>query len=318
MARAVVTGATGFIGTHLVAHLRALNWNVIALARRASNVAALNALGAVVVRTDISDRTTMMASIPTGVDVLFHLSCAPFGNGFQSDYFTRVNEEGLRNSIFIATEKKITCMVYMSDAIAYGEQADIIHEKTALAQPQSLQGSYPRSRRECEAIFGRAIARGLDAVNVMPGAVLGHGLRQYRVQPFKAAIDQDIVEVSEGGRNFVDVESVVQLLVRAAERGMIGQRYFIGGQYQSWADILQRFVDVNGLSTKITKSGRLSQTVKLVKRLARSSKTIDPAEDWMWARQQRLSIEISQNDLGFEPQDIDATLKSLYAYLRNS
>jgi dihydroflavonol-4-reductase len=316
MARAVVAGATGFIGTHLVGYLRSLNWNVIALARRTSNVGVLNSLGADVVRADITDRSAVMAAIPTGIDVMFHLSCAPFANGFQADYLGRVNEDGLRNSIFAATEKKVTCLVYMSDAIAYGEKIDIIHERTELAQPQTLPSAYAKSRRECEAIFGRAIARGLDAVSVMPGAVLGHGLRQYRMRLFESVLDQATAQAPDGGRNFVDVTSVVQVLVRAAERGMTGQRYLVGGPYQSWEDILQRFVDVNGLSTKIIKAGRLDRATKLFKRFASSSKSIDPTDDWMWARQLHLSSEISQNDLRFQPGDIDAALKSLYSYLR--
>jgi dihydroflavonol-4-reductase len=316
MARAVVTGATGFIGTHLVAHLRALNWTVIALARRTSNIATLNSLGADVVRADITDRTAMLAAVPTGADVLFHLCAAPFGSGFQADYLTRVNEDGLRNSIFAATEKKVTCMVYLSDAIAYGEQADVIYEKTDLAPMASLQGPYAKSRRECEAIFGRAIARGLDAVSVMPGAVIGHGLRQYRIRPFKSVIDQATAQAPDGGRNFVDVASVVHALVRAAERGMTGQRYLVGGPYQSWAEILQRFVEINGLSTNITTAGRFDGVTKILKKLTPGSKKIDPAEDWIWSRQLNLSAEISQNDLEFQPGDIDAALKSLYVYLR--
>jgi dihydroflavonol-4-reductase len=318
MARAVVTGATGFIGTHLVAHLRSLNWNVSAVARRTSNIGVLTSLGADVVRADITDRTAMMAAVPAGVDVLFHLSCAPFGNGFQADYLTRVNEDGLRNSIFAATEKKVTCMVYLSDAIAYGEQAETIHEKTQLAQPQALPSAYAKSRRECEAIFGRAIARGLDAVSVMPGAVLGHGLRQYRMRPFESVVGQGFAQAPKGGRNFVDVASLVHLLVRAAERGMTGQRYLVGGPYQSWQEILQRFAEINGLSTKITKAGPFSPVAKLLKRLAPSSKPIDPTDDWIWERQLQLSSETSQNDLGFQPGDIDITLKSLYTYLRGS
>ncbi len=318
MAQAVVTGAAGFIGTHLVAHLCALNWTVIALARRSSNIAVLNALGAHVVRTDITDRTATLAAVPTGTDVLFHLAAAPFGTDFQADYLKRVNEDGLRNSIFAATEKKATCMVYLSDPIAYGAQTDVIHEKTSLASMSSLQGAYAKSRRECEAILGRAIARGLDAVSVMPGAVLGHGLRQYRMRPFEAVIDQATAQAPAGGSNFVDVAAVVQAIVRAAERGMTGQRYLVGGPYQSWQEILQRFVEVNGLSTNITTAGQYNGLTKILKKFNPFSASMDPAEDWMWSRRLNLSAEMSQNDLGFAPGDIDAVLKSLYAHLRGA
>jgi dihydroflavonol-4-reductase len=317
MAVAVVTGATGFIGTHLVAHLRSLNWHVIALARRTSNVAVLNSLGAEVVRVDVTDRTAMLAAVPQQADVVFHLACAPFGNGFQADYIARVNEDGLRNALFAATDKKATCLVYVSDAICYGVQDSIIHDKTELAAPQNLQGAYARSRRECEAIFGRAIARGLDAVCVMPSAVLGHGLRQYRMRPFEELLDSESVHATEGGRNFVDVASFVQLLVRAAERGMTGQRYLVGGAYQSWEEILQRFVDVNGLSTKVNRISGLGQVAKIFKKLGPSSRSVDRADEWMWSLNLEISAEISESDLGFKPSEIDAALKTLYAYLRN-
>jgi dihydroflavonol-4-reductase len=317
MAVAVVTGATGFIGTHLVAHLRSLNWHVIALARRTSNAAVLSSLGAEVVRVDVTDRAAMLAAVPLRTDVLFHLACAPFGAGFQADYMARVNEDGLRNALFAATDKKATCLVYVSDAVCYGAQATIIHEKTELASPQNLQGAYARSRRECEAIFGRAIARGLDAVSVMPSAVLGHGLRQYRMQPFQAVLESESVHAPDGGRNFVDVASFVPLLVRAAERGMTGQRYLVGGAYQSWEEILQRFVDVNGLSTKVSKQNSFSRATKILKKLGSSVRSADRTDEWMWSLSLQISSEISETDLDFRPGDVDGALNALYAYTRS-
>ncbi len=318
MATAVVTGATGFIGTHLAAHLRSLNWRVIALARRTSNVAVLQSLGADVVRVDITDRTAVLAAVPQDTDVLFHLACAPFGNGFQSDYIARVNEDGLRNALFAATDKKVTCTVYLSDAICYGTQSHIIHEKAELAAQPMLQGAYARSKRECEAILGRAIARGLDAVSIMPTAVLGHGLRPYRARLFQSALDADTVLVPDGGRNFVDVASLVQMMLRAAERGMIGQRYLVGGAYQSWEDILRRFIDINGLSTKLNKQSGFGKIVSKVKHLSAASKSQDPSDAWLWSRNLQISAQISELDLAFQAGDIDLALRNLYAFLRGS
>jgi dihydroflavonol-4-reductase len=319
MAIAVVTGATGFIGTHLVAYLRSLNWRVIALVRRASNAATLEALGAQVVRLDMADRTAVLAAVPQRADVLFHLSCAPFDTGLAADNIARVNEDGLRNALFAATDKKVACTVYVSDAICYGNQSIVIDEKTELAPPNILQGAYARSRRECEAIFGRAIARGLDAVSIMPGAVIGHGLRPYRAKLFQAALQSDKVTAPDGGRSFVDVASLVPMIVRAAERGMTGQRYLVGGPYQSWAEILQRFVDVNGLSTNITEQTRLGQVMQLgtqiIRKLAPAARRQAQTNDWMWACDQQISAHISALDLDFQSGDIDTALKALYACL---
>jgi dihydroflavonol-4-reductase len=313
MAVAVVTGATGFIGHHLIAHLRALNWQVIGLARQAANTDMLASMGAQIIRVDVTDRAKILAAVPLGADVLFHLACAPFGAGLQADYLARVNEDGLRNVLFAATDKKVTCTIYMSDAICYGEQASIIDEHTPMAPLSMLPSPYARSRRECEAIFGRAIARGLEAVSLMSGAIIGDGLRFYRRQFFEAAIKLTSVQAPTGGHNFVDVESVVQALIRAAERGMTGQRYFVGGTYQSWEEMLQRFIKVNGLSTKVTQAGYLGQFTKILNNLLPTTKSVDHRDDWIWSHQLHLSTNMSQTDLGFQPRDIDAALKKLYA-----
>jgi dihydroflavonol-4-reductase len=318
MALAVVTGASGFIGTHLVAHLRALQWDVIALARRSAKTARLEALGAKIVHVDIVDRTAMLAAVPMGVDVLFHLACAPFGSGFQADYISRVNEDGLRNALFAATDKKTTCTVYLSDAICFGTHDGVITEKSGLAEPKDLHGPYARSKRECEAILGRAIARGLDAVSLMSSAVLGEGLRAYRAAPFIGAITSEAVTAPGGGRCFVDVEALVPLLVRAAEKGMTGQRYLVGGPYQNWADIVQRFIDVNGLSTTLTAPGRfndfLHASANRLKALAGRGRA-DSIDAWMWAHKQQISADLSQSDLGFLPSDPDKALTKLYTSL---
>jgi dihydroflavonol-4-reductase len=318
MALAVVTGASGFIGTHLVAHLRALHWDVVALARRSSKTAHLAALGAKVVAVDVTDRSGMLAAVPTGVDVLFHLACAPFGSGFQDDYIARVNEDGLRNALFAATDKKTTCTVYLSDAICFGRVEGMIHEKTMLANPKNLQGAYARSKRECEAILGRAIARGLDAVSVMPSAVLGAGLRAYRAKPFHEAMAHQSVGTASGGRCFTDVSALAHLLVCAAERGMTGQRYLVGGPYQSWAEIMQRFIDVNGLSTKLSPTSGVAALIQYnVNRLKALSGrgTGQYVDDWMWQHKQQISAELSQSDLGFEPLIPDKALADLYSSL---
>ncbi len=321
MALAVVTGASGFIGTHLVAYLRSLGWNVLALTRRTSKTQHLQDLGATVVPVDVVDRTGMRSAVPTGVDVLFHLACAPFGSGFQPDYISRTNEDGLRNALFAATEKKTTCAVYMSDAICFGDHSDLIHEKTALADPKNLHGAYARSKRECEAILGRAIARGLDAVSVMPSAVIGAGLRPYRALPFATAMADDALCVPSGGRSFVDVDSLVRLLVKAAERGMTGQRYLVGGPYQSWTEIVQRFADVNALSTNFgtqTAAGKLLKNSVTRLRALTTRNAEVTADAWLWSQKQQISAQISEADLGFEAANPDKALTELYDFLRQS
>jgi dihydroflavonol-4-reductase len=319
MARAVVTGATGFIGSHLCAHLRGLGWQTIAIARRGAQTAALETIGVEIARADILDRTGVLAAVPTETDVLFHLACAPFGTGLEANYVRRVNEDGLRNALFAATDKKITCTVYVSDAVCFGKRTDILTERTPLAAPQMLQGSYAKSKRECEAIFGRAVARGLEAVSLMPGAVLGDGLRRYRALPFLAALGEDEFLQKSGGRHFVDVETFVQTLVTAAQRGRTGQRYLVGSHYYSWQEIAQDFLDVNNLSTKLQRRGGIESILRGIASMTRRSLFSNPVDDdaWAWASEQHISADVAVADLGFTPENIQPALTALYKSLRS-
>lgn len=321
MALAVVTGATGMVGTELVRHLRQLRWRVIALVRKGSDASGIEALGAGICRVDLLDRSAVTAAVPEGADVLFHLAAAPFNAGFAPDYISRVNEDGLRSILFAAVDKRVTCTVYLSDSVVYGFGTTVITEEKRMAEPEQLRNSYARSRRECEAILGRAMARGLDAISVLPAGVIGAGLRIYRAAPFREMLWADTLVVPDGGRCFVAIEDVPPALVAAAERGVAGQRYLLGGPYLSWRALLGQFAAVNSLPVRLRLASRLSEP--LGRGLARlglrrtGSFGMDHADAWLMSREQRISSDLAASDLGFAPSGLDGSLTGLGDSLRN-
>ena len=76
MKTAFVTGATGFLGTNLVDELVGQGWQVMALRRRASGVGDLQRFPVRLAEGDILDLASLRASIPEGVDAVFHLAAS--------------------------------------------------------------------------------------------------------------------------------------------------------------------------------------------------------------------------------------------------
>jgi dihydroflavonol-4-reductase len=317
MALAIVTGATGMIGTHLVRALRARRWKVLALVRRDSQTAALEALGATPVRTDLLDRGRTVAAVPEGADVIFHLAGASWNMGLMPDYLTRVNEDGLRNIIFAATDRRATCLVNLTDAVIYGPQESLLTEESPLADPRQLNHPYERTRRECEAIFGRAVARGLDAVSVVASAVLGAGLRPHHSMLFRILHERPDMLVPPGGRCFIGAEVLADTLIAAAEKGRTGQRYLVGGPPLSWHEVLERYAAANGLDTALKPYRKAGFLPSWLNRLGAGSSLDVNREDYrLLTRSQHLSCDLCAAELGCPPGDLDIALRALASTLR--
>jgi nucleoside-diphosphate-sugar epimerase len=99
MKTAFVTGATGFLGTNLVDELVGQGWQVMALRRRASGVGDLQRFPVRLAEGDILDLASLRASIPEGVDAVFHLAASTSLWSRRNAEQTRINVDGTRNVV---------------------------------------------------------------------------------------------------------------------------------------------------------------------------------------------------------------------------
>ncbi len=236
--RALVTGATGFIGAHVARDLLAHGWEVRALARPGAPRGQLADVGTPAehlprvewVEGDMLDRASLDRAAP-GCDAAFHVAAAYSLWTRDPDGMVRTNVEGTRNVLEAARAAGVPRVVYTSSVSCVGEAppGGLASEDTTV-HPEDLVGPYKRSKWEAEGVARAAAEAGQDVVIVNPASVIGPGDRK-PTPTGKLIVDflrGDMPAYVETGLNFVDVRDVAAGHRLAFERGAAGRRYILG------------------------------------------------------------------------------------------
>lgn len=231
MPTALVTGATGQVGHHMIQRLRRDGWSVRALVRDAARAGSLSRAGVMLATGDVLEPTGL-ARAARGCDVVFHAAAVitPRG-GWEA--FSRPNVEGTRNVIG-AAEKAGARMVHVSSVAVYGageryaEGAGRVSEETPLA-PLAPDAWYARSKRDSEALVLEAHAAGrLWATAVRPDVIYGPHDRQF-VPRLGRLLRHGIAPLVRGGRSTMSVvhaANVADGMLRAATTDAAGGRAY--------------------------------------------------------------------------------------------
>jgi dihydroflavonol-4-reductase len=239
MARtAFVTGATGFVGLNLVEELLAQGWRVIALHRAGSELKYLQRMQAERVTGDITNADDVRRAMPQGVDAVFHVAGDTNLWSRRNAAQDRINIDGTRNVVDAALERRALRFVHTSSISAYGLQRGRLDERTPLLGKYSSV-NYNRSKHLAEEAVRAGIARGLDAVILNPGAILGpYDTRNYaRLVRLVAA--RKLPGVPPGALPFCHVREVARAHVAAFEKGRKGENYLLGGADASFVELLR-------------------------------------------------------------------------------
>jgi nucleoside-diphosphate-sugar epimerase len=167
----LVTGAAGFLGRHLVAHLVKHGVKTRASALPWEDTRALAALGAQVVHADLTKPETLPPLFSDGVDRVFHLGAIC---NLSTPYavLRRVNVEGVERITDLALAADVRTFVHVSSTSVYGPYRG--HPFTE-GTPREPQDDYGRSKRDGEEIVWKRMGEGLRAVVLRPCTVYGPG-----------------------------------------------------------------------------------------------------------------------------------------------
>lgn len=229
MRTALVTGATGLVGRHIVERLLRDEVEVRAMVRDPARAEELRAIGVELVRGDVLDAAAFVRAA-AGRDVVFHTAAAvtPTG-GWEA--FQRPNVEGTRNAI-AATVAAAARLVHVSSVAVYGgasryQSSGLTDEETVLA-PLADDNYYARSKRESEALVMDAHAAGrLWATAVRPDVIYGRHDRQFI--PRVATLLRRVAPIIGGGRTtlaIVHAANVADGMALAAATDAAGGRAY--------------------------------------------------------------------------------------------
>ena len=226
--RTLVTGATGFIGSHLVRALLQRGDAVRMLVRTPDKTEPLRALGAEVLRGDLGEPHSL-AGITSGADVVFHLGSAITGS---ADVFERVDVQGTSTLLSEAERAGVRRFVYVGTLSGYplaakGDGA-VIDEQCPFDQT-GLLGAYARAKSRCEEMVLAANARGkMEAVIVRLGLVCGFGASVFPPHVCKVISANRVILFGNGSvpLPLTLIDNAVDALILAATVPRIGGESF--------------------------------------------------------------------------------------------
>lgn len=211
---ALITGATGFVGGHLVRRLAAAGWQVRALVRATSDTRALDAAGAEHVVGDL-DAVDAIRDAADGADTVFHLAALTIARG--EEPFVRANAQGTRNVVrgVLSAPNRPRRLVYLSSYAACGPARNGRPRGTD-ETPEPLT-AYGRTKLQGEAAVRQAERDGIETAILRAPPVYGPG--DQALLPYFRLVKRRLAPAPAGGlrTHMVYVEDLAAALARAAD-----------------------------------------------------------------------------------------------------
>ena len=321
MARsAFVTGGTGFVGINLIERLKAEGWDVTALVRPTSDLQFINRFQPKLVTGAITDRASLDAAIPHGVDTLFHVAGNTNMWRKRNAEQTRDNVEGTRNVVDAAIAKGVRRLIVTSSIAAYGPVTGAVTEETPSRAAQS-RVNYELTKWQAQEIARAAVGQGLEVVIMQPGAIMGPYDIGTWSRMFHMVRDGKMNAVPPAGLTFAHVHEVVGAHIAAADKGENGGQYLLGGENRTMLDLVQAIAAL--LGAKAPSSTVPVALVKLVAQFGDFASNFtgkEPAFTPEMAEglggNSTITAAKAQRELGFKVVPLEVMVKDCYDWMR--
>ena len=258
--KALVTGATGFVGGAVARALVRRGIDVRVMARGGSDLQNLQGLPHELVTGDLRDQASLRSAL-TGCSQLYHVAAHYALWAKDPSIFYDVNVIGTKNLLEAARDVGTERIVYCSTigAIGLPPSGGLGTEETPVSLEQ-MAGHYKRSKYLAEQEVLKLAKAGLPVVIVNPSAPVGAA----DVKPTPTG--QIVVDFMKGrmpayietGLNIVDVDDVAAGHLLAMEKGRTGERYILGGKNLMLREVLEILSRLSGVKAPTIKLPRLA------------------------------------------------------------
>ena len=245
----LVTGATGFVGSHVARQLVSAGQNVRVLVRPTSNFKLLEDLRVERVEGDLRDAGSIERAMQ-GVRRVFHVAADYRLWTQHPEELYESNVEGTRRLIAAAERAGVERVVYTSTVatIAVPQHGAGLPNEATAARLEDMIGHYKRSKFLAEQVALEAAKAGAPVVIVNPTAPVGPG--DWKPTPTGRIILDFLLgkmpAYVDTGLNVVAVEDVAAGHLLAAEKGRNGERYILGGRNLTLKEILDALAAITG------------------------------------------------------------------------
>lgn len=281
---ALVTGATGFVGSHVARQLVAAGESVRALARPGARRNALDGVAVEWVEGDLRDEASLDRALKS-VRRVFHVAADYRLWAKRPQEIYENNVAGTKNLLAAALRSHVEKFIYTSTVatIAVARGADLPDETNRTTVDEMI-GNYKKSKLLAEQEALRAAHEGLPVVIVNPTTPVGPG--DWKPTPTGRIILDFLLgrmpAYVDTGLNFVAVEDAARGHLLTAERGKIGERYLLGGENLTLKQVLDHLAEITGLRAPARK---IPHAVALLAALG------DTAFSRIMGREPRIQVE---------------------------
>jgi dihydroflavonol-4-reductase len=244
MRPALVTGASGFLGWHVARVLLERGFHVRALVRPGSRVSELD----VEPRPgDLRDAASLERAV-SGCGLVFHVAADYRLWAKDRKELYNINMDGTRNLLTAAKQEGVERVVYTSTVGCIGIPHGGIGDETTPVALEDMTGDYKRSKFLAEQVALEFARGGLPVVTVNPTAPVG----DHDVKPTPTGkivldfLNGDMPAFIDTGLNVVDVRDTAEGHWLACQHGRPGERYILGSENLTLAQILQQLAKITG------------------------------------------------------------------------
>jgi dihydroflavonol-4-reductase len=311
--KACVTGATGFVGAHVVRALAQRGDDVRVVYRNPDRLKALAGTRYRRAKCDVLDYQALKRAL-RGTDVLFHV--AGYVASSPMERVWQLNARGPDIAVQAAAAAGVRRVVVTSTISAIGLANGNRPATEETSYPEDWLGlAYPDSKHAGEtAALAAAERHDVEVVVVNPAYVLGVPVN--RSQPGETStrtignyLRGRLPGVLDAPMNFVDVEDVAAGHLLAADRGRPGERYILGGENLPWPRLIERVAELSGvrypilaLPASIRRVAQVREALGLPGALSAEASNL-MGQDW------RFSSRKAREELGYDSRPLDDTLQ---------
>lgn len=228
--KVLVTGPTGFLGSHLTKALVKQGDEVFCLVRNRKNLGKLSSnLKVHLVEGELEDSEFLKKAV-RGMEIVYHLGAISGRPGVPEKEYQRVNVKGTENLLTACSAAKVRRLILTSSVAVTGKLEKIPGDEDSSYNPTN---AYERSKVACEKLGKEARKNGLAVVIVRPGVIYGPGNNTSSMAKFFKMAMKGVVVIPGQGENLWDltyIDDVISGFLLAGEKKeAVGETFILNG-----------------------------------------------------------------------------------------
>lgn len=316
----VVTGATGFIGSHLVPILLRRGHAVTCIVRNPAQAAGLAEQGVTLAAGDVTDRSSLVEPL-RGAAGLFHLAGWYAFGQLDKARMQAINVEGTRNALEVAAELGVPKIVHTSTVGVFGNTQGKIVDETYRVGKDDMASEYERTKWAAHYMVAVPLQEaGAPVIIVQPGGVTGAGDTSPLSDIFRYFLRRmPVMFGAKSGVTFAHVDDIAEGHVLAMEKGQPGQSYILAGPCLTYRQVFDLCESITGIRatrfwapgwTASASASLVGVAERLGLKLSFSAEALATLADYtFWGSAAR-----AEHELGWAARPVAETFKEVLDY----